>query len=122
MVEVPRGVGEPGARATPVGMKSHRRPRTKVLRVAQIVSGGATVDVRLRDLSTTGMMIEGLPPAYIVGGAAVGIRLGVDPPLRGYIRWEREGRVGIAFATPLPDDHPWLEVARDEAQPHHRSA
>ena len=120
--EVHRLLGEQGARATPVGMKSHRRPRTKVLRVAQIVSGGATVDVRLRDLSTTGMMIEGLPPAYIVGGAAVSVRLGVDPPLRGYIRWEREGRVGIAFATPLPDDHPWLEVARDEAEPHHRSA
>jgi hypothetical protein len=94
----------------------------KVLRIAQILSGDATIDVRIRDLSTTGTMIEGLPPAYIVGGAAVGIRIGGDTPVRGYIRWEREGRVGLAFATPLPEDHPWLDKTQDEGDGRLRSA
>ncbi|WP_294239824.1 EAL domain-containing protein [uncultured Sphingomonas sp.] len=119
--EVHRMLRAHDGRAEPVGLKSNRRPRMKILRTAQILSGSATVDVRIRDLSATGVMVEGLPPAYIVCGAAVGIRLGADRPLRGYIRWEREGRVGIAFATPLFDDHPWLETD-EEQEPRRRSA
>ena len=51
-----------------------------------------------------------------------GIRLGGDAPVRGYIRWEREGRVGLAFATPLPEDHPWLDKAQEEGDARLRSA
>ncbi|MBZ6382571.1 putative bifunctional diguanylate cyclase/phosphodiesterase [Sphingomonas sanguinis] len=118
--EVHRMLRDREGRAEPVGLKSNRRPRMKILRTAQIMSGTATIDVRIRDMSTTGVMIEGLPPAYIVCGAAIGIRLGADRPLRGYIRWEREGRVGIAFATPLAEDHPWLEG--DDSHDHHRQS
>ncbi len=120
--DVPQSMREHGGHAEPVGLKSFRRPRVKILRIAQILSGDATIDVRIRDLSTTGTMIEGLPPAYIVGGAAVGIRIGGDTPVRGYIRWEREGRVGLAFATPLPEDHPWLDKPQDEGDARLRSA
>ncbi|MCT8001401.1 EAL domain-containing protein [Sphingomonas sanguinis] len=116
--EVHRTLGEQDGRAEPVGLKSLRRPRVKILRTAQIQSGSAMIDVRIRDLSNTGTMVEGLPPAYIVCGAAVGVRIGGEKFLRGYIRWEREGRVGIAFAAPLPDDHPWLETG--EAEEHQR--
>jgi hypothetical protein len=115
-------MSEHGGRAEPVGLKSHRRPRLKILRAAQILSDDATIDVRIRDLSATGTMIEGLPPAYIVGGAAVGIRIGASSPIRGYIRWEREGRVGISFATPLPEDHPWLDNAQDAGDSPRQSA
>ncbi|WP_267435418.1 EAL domain-containing protein [Sphingomonas sp. GM_Shp_1] len=117
--EVHRMLGEQGGRAEPVGLKSNRPPRIKILRTAQILSGSLTIDVRIRDLSTTGTMVEGLPPAYIVCGAAVGVCLGTDKPLRGYIRWEREGRVGIAFASPLPEDHPWLETTEAEEPRRH---
>lgn len=110
-------LGTGDARAEPVGLKSLRRARVKMLRTAQIVSGSTILDVRIRDLSPSGMMIEGLPPAYIVCGAAIGLRIGTDKPMRSYIRWEREGRVGIAFATPLPDDHPWLDMAAAEDEP-----
>jgi len=120
-VEVHRMLHDRDGRAEPVGLKSHRRPRMKILRIAQVLSGSAVVDVRIRDLSTTGVMIEGLPPAYIVCGAAIGIRLGADRPLRGYIRWEREGRVGIAFASPLDENHPWLEH-EEEQEPRRQSA
>ncbi|WP_230481143.1 putative bifunctional diguanylate cyclase/phosphodiesterase [Sphingomonas sp. Leaf21] len=108
--EVHRILGELDGRIEPIGLKSNRRPRAKILRAAQVLSGSATIDVRIRDLSSTGTMVEGLPPAYVVCGAAVGMRIGTDKPLRGYIRWEREGRVGIAFANPLPEDHPWLDI------------
>ncbi|WP_314375137.1 EAL domain-containing protein [Sphingomonas paucimobilis] len=117
--EVHQMLGTGDARAEPVGLKSLRRARVKMLRTAQIISGSTILDVRIRDLSPSGMMIEGLPPAYIVCGAAIGLRIGTDKPMRSYIRWEREGRVGIAFATPLPDDHPWLDMAaEDEPQRH----
>lgn len=120
--DVAQSMSEHGGRAEPVGLKSHRRPRLKILRAAQILSDDATIDVRIRDLSATGTMIEGLPPAYIVGGAAVGIRIGASSPIRGYIRWEREGRVGISFATPLPEDHPWLDNAQDAGDSPRQSA
>ncbi|WP_322964260.1 putative bifunctional diguanylate cyclase/phosphodiesterase [Sphingomonas fuzhouensis] len=120
--EVHRTMDEHGGRAQLVGAKTSRPPRVKVLRTAQILSGNATIDVRIRDLSSTGTMIEGLPPAYIVGGAAVALCIGGDAPIRGYIRWERDGRVGIAFATPLPEDHPWLERGQDGREGHRQSA
>ena len=120
--DVAQSMSEHGGRAEPVGLKSHRRPRLKILRAAQILSDDATIDVRIRDLSATGTMIEGLPPAYIVGGAAVGIRIGASSPIRGYIRWEREGRVGISFATPLPEDHPLLDNAQDAGDSPRQSA
>lgn len=111
--DVHRMLRDHDGRAAPVGVKSIRRPRMKILRTAQVQSGGTTIDVRIRDLSTSGVMVEGLPAAHIVCGAAIGIRLGAERSSRGYIRWEREGRVGIAFATPLPEDHPWLDHDED---------
>ncbi|MEJ8631321.1 hypothetical protein P0F65_18925 [Sphingomonas sp. I4] len=65
-VEVHRMLHDRDGRAEPVGLKSHRRPRMKILRTAQVLSGSAVVDVRIRDLSTTGMMIEGCPRLYRV--------------------------------------------------------
>lgn len=120
--DVPQSMREHDGYAAPVGLNSIRRPRVKILRAAQILSDDATIDVRIRDLSTAGVMIEGLPPAYVVGGAAVGIRIGGDAPLRCYIRWEREGRVGLAFATPLSEDHPWLDQGQDGGETQRRSA
>lgn len=122
VAEVHRMLDDGDAHAEPVGLKSMRRTRVKMLRSAQIISGSAVLDVRIRDLSPSGMMIEGLPPAYIVCGAAIGLRVGTDKPLRSYIRWERDGRVGIAFATPLPEDHPWLDMAISDDEPRRQSA
>ncbi|MDZ7280847.1 EAL domain-containing protein [Sphingomonas sanguinis] len=121
-VDVPQSMLEHDGHAEPVGLKSLRPPRVKTLRAAQILSNDATIDVRIRDMSTAGVMIEGLPPAYVVGGAAVGIRIGGDAAIRCYIRWEREGRVGLAFATPLPADHPWLDHGHDDEPSQRRSA
>ncbi|WP_294270064.1 EAL domain-containing protein [uncultured Sphingomonas sp.] len=120
--DVPQSMREHDGHATPVGLKSIRPPRVKILRAAQILSNNATIDVRIRDLSTAGVMIEGLPPAYVIGGAAVGISIGGDTPIRCYIRWEREGRVGLAFATPLPENHPWLDHGQDAGEAQRRSA
>ncbi len=120
--EVHRMLNANGGRAELTGLKATRRPRIKILRIAQILSGSATIDVRIRDLSATGVMIEGLPPAYIVCGAAVSVQISGSKPIRAYIRWEREGRVGLAFATPLPDDHPWLENPASAEEPDRQSA
>ncbi|MGE7207058.1 putative bifunctional diguanylate cyclase/phosphodiesterase [Sphingomonas sp. NPDC019816] len=123
VAEVHRMLGAGDARVAPTGLKSLRPTRVKMLRTAQVISGSATLDVRIRDLSPSGMMIEGLAPAYIVCGAAIGVRIGTGQPLRSYIRWERGGRVGIAFATPLPEDHPWLDTgAGTENEPQRQLA
>ena len=52
----------------------------------------------------------------------MGISIGGDAPIRCYIRWEREGRVGLAFATPLPENHPWLDHGQDAGEAQRRSA
>ncbi len=90
-------LGVQGGLATPSGFKISRAPRTKMLRSARISIGGVAGDIRIRDISSSGAMIDGID----IDGDAVGLEMMIevlaDQMSTARIRWARDGKAGIAF-------------------------
>ena len=86
-----------GGFAMPIGHKVSRAPRTKMLRSAKIAIGDVSGDVRIRDISPGGAMIDGIE----VDGEAIGIDVLIelleDQMFAARIRWARDGKAGIEF-------------------------
>jgi diguanylate cyclase (GGDEF)-like protein len=87
-----------GGKANPVGYKISRSPRTKMLRSARIEVAGETGEVRIRNMSATGAMIDGIE----AGDDAIGIDLLIEllenEMFPAKLRWTKEGKAGIEFA------------------------
>ncbi len=99
------------AQAAPVGHKTSRAPRTKMLRSARMAIGRNEGDVRIRNISTSGAMIDGIA----VDGHAVGldvlIELVEDQMFSARIAWAKDGKAGLQFVEPFNIDrlnHPQL--------------
>ena len=88
----------------PTGFKSSRAPRTRMLRTARCLVGGETGDVRIRNISATGALIDGIE----VDGEAIGMTLSIEVAegqmVEAEVRWARDGRAGIAFLRPIDVD------------------
>ena len=84
--------------ATPSGFKVSRSPRTKMLRSARIAIDGARGDVRIRDISPGGAMIDGLRIDGDPAGIEMQIELLEDQMVTARIRWAKDGKAGIEFA------------------------
>jgi diguanylate cyclase (GGDEF)-like protein len=86
-----------GALAAPVGYKTSRTPRTKMLRSARIAIGSNEGDVRIRNISSGGALIDGID----VGGDAVGldvlIELVEDQMFSARVAWAKDGKAGLQF-------------------------
>ena len=97
-------LAEAGGQATASGHRISRAPRTRMLRSARLQVGGSEGSVRIRDISPTGAMIDGLD----IGGDAVGldvlIELVDDQMLEAQIRWAENGRAGLRFAESIDLD------------------
>ena len=89
---------EHGGKAIAIGHKVSRSPRNSILRAARIAIGDEIGEVRLRNLSTTGVMVDGVDFPAAAVGAAVGIELLDGEFVAATIRWARDGRAGLAFA------------------------
>ena len=89
----------------PMGHKISRAPRHKMLRSARFAIGKANGNVRIRNISITGAMIDGvyLDPRAI--GTEVLIELVENEMTEARIAWASEGRAGIAFAENIDLDH-----------------
>ena len=87
-----------GGLATPIGHKVSRGPRTKMLRSARIAIGDVAGDVRIRDISSGGAMIDGIEIDGEAGGIDVLIELLEDQMFAARIRWAKGGKAGIEFA------------------------
>ena len=87
--------------ATAAGFKTSRAPRVRMLRSARIVIGITIVDVRVRDISTSGAMIEGLMLPGDPTGRAVSIELVENQVVGATVRWSRDGKTGLAFDQPI---------------------
>ncbi len=101
------------------GKRSARRAR--VLLAAKLRTGsGYEIDVRLRDLSQKGALVEGksLPPQ---GSEAVFSRGSITVPAR--VAWTGEGRAGLEFAYPIDESEVLVQLKRtnvDSNQPRFR--
>ena len=86
------------ATAAPVGHKVSRSPRTKVLRSARLAIGSDKGDVRIRDISASGAMIDGMVIGDDATGLDVLIELVEDQMFSARIAWAKDGKVGLQFA------------------------
>ncbi len=96
--DVRRQLGDDGGTATPVGHRISRAQRAKVLRSARLEIGEESGEVRIRDLSATGVMIDGIELPSEAVGIEVRIELVEDEMFTAIIRWVAEGRAGLELA------------------------
>lgn len=97
------------------GITQNRRARrSHVLMAASIEAGGVIVEVKLRNLSPEGALVEAaqLPT---VGSAVVFRKKELN--LAGRVAWINTGRAGIAFDTRLDPEAVMRHVPRSKPQP-----
>ncbi|MDP1028273.1 EAL domain-containing protein [Sphingomonas sp. KR1UV-12] len=87
--------------ARPIGFKVSRAPRTRMLRSARIVARGREGDVRIRDISATGAMIDGTKLDARSVGLDLLIELVEDRMIAAQVRWAQGGRAGLHFAEAI---------------------
>jgi diguanylate cyclase (GGDEF)-like protein len=81
------------------GFDKSRAPRIRMLRSATLICAGRRLNVRVRNVSTTGVQIEIGSPIAI--GTKVSLDLGLSSPLECEVRWSAGGRMGMAFSGPI---------------------
>jgi len=110
-----------GMSAIAHGPRSSRAPRQTMLRKVVLAHGKHKYNGTIRNISTTGAMIEGLwnvPP-----GTEFDVQLSKGYVIKATARWSKEDRMGVEFAVPLElDDNGGVSVVaprarRDPAQP-----
>ncbi|MFS0773562.1 EAL domain-containing protein [Sphingomonas sp. 1P08PE] len=87
--------------AEPIGFRVSRAPRTRMLRSARIVANGRQGDVRIRDISSTGAMIDGTKLDAGSVGIDLLIELVEDRMIAAQVRWAQDGRAGLRFAESI---------------------
>ena len=80
------------------GHKISRRPRSKMLRSARFAIGAHEGDVRIRDISASGAMIDGISIDADTIGREVSIELLEHRMFAARIAWARDGKAGLEFA------------------------
>ena len=83
--------------AIPVGHKTSRAPRHRMLRSARLDLAGETGEVRIRNISVTGVMIDGVDLPQEAIGHAVSLELDDGQSLTATVRWADDGRAGLQF-------------------------
>ena len=96
--DVIRQLAAAGGHATATGYRVSRSPRTTILRQARIEIGDSKGEVRIRNISSTGAMIDGIE----IDGEAIGLDLLIelidDEMFPAKLRWAKDGKAGIEFA------------------------
>jgi hypothetical protein len=73
--------------------------RAAAVASATLSSRGATLSVKVVNLSPSGAMVNCSEIPHI--GETVALQLPGRPPAAGAVCWVRDGRIGIHFAAPL---------------------
>ncbi|PSJ43080.1 EAL domain-containing protein [Allosphingosinicella deserti] len=88
------------AEATPVGLKTSRLSRQKLLRSTRLEVHGRSHSARIRDISTKGLMIDGydLP---LSAGQQLQVDIADNKLVPAVVRWAKDGRAGLEFVDPV---------------------
>ncbi len=87
--------------ATPIGHRVSRAPRSKMLRWATLEVGDVRGDVRIRNMSSSGAMIDGIELPGAIDGTPVQIELTEGRLTAAKMRWAVDGRAGVEFDNPV---------------------
>ncbi|MGN5374775.1 EAL domain-containing protein [Sphingomonas hankookensis] len=90
-----------GGALTPQGPKVERAPRTRMLRSTTIEVNGARRPARIRDLSSTGALIDLVDFDDGAIGSTVRIDTGGGHWVAATVRWAEDGRAGLHFDHPI---------------------
>jgi diguanylate cyclase (GGDEF)-like protein len=104
--------------ATAQGHKSSREPRMTMLRTVTLVHGERRYTGRIRNVSSSGALIEGVHD--VPAGTVFSIEFGGHYRVKGHCRWCREDRMGIEFDAAVSIDR--IRAAEKPAQSVKRSA
>jgi hypothetical protein len=96
--EVHKQLAAAGGHATALGYKVSRAPRNTMLRSATLDLGNAHGEVRIRNISSTGAMIDGIEFPNNPAGIDIQIELLEGQMFAGTLRWAKDGKAGIEFA------------------------
>ena len=91
----------PGRRAIMVGHRNSRPTRHRVLRTARVTMGAESAEVRVRDLSIGGMMIDNVDLPEEAIGHSMEVNLGDGEVITATVRWTKEGRAGLQFSRQI---------------------
>lgn len=97
--ELNEKMGLDGSAADKVGHKTSRAPRLSVLRRAVLHLGGKEYSVRLRNISTSGTMIE--MASYVPPGTTGHIEIQDGPAIAVRLVWWADQRCGLEFAQAI---------------------
>jgi hypothetical protein len=81
----------------PIGHKTSRAPRQRMLRTIRLMLGTESGEVRLRNLSETGAMIDGVDLPDEAIGHPVRVELADGQWSPAVITWIGDGRAGLRF-------------------------
>ena len=93
---------ERGLEATACGPRSARPTRQRMFRKGLLDHNGEKYNATIRNISATGVMVEGLwnvPP-----GTEFEIHMSEGHVVSATARWSKDDRVGVEFAVPLETD------------------
>ena len=93
-----------GGRAVPVGYKTSRANRQRMLRSATLVLGDERGEVRIRNLSTTGAMVDGVELPDQAIGYPVQLEVTAGQFVAATISWVGDGRAGLRFDQAIDMD------------------
>src|SRR5262249_10563218 len=77
------------------GFACIREPRHRLMRRAMTAIDGQTIEVRLRNISSMGALVE--CPQSIAPGAELTIDIVGVGPVRAIVRWAQSGKFGVQF-------------------------
>jgi hypothetical protein len=77
------------------GFACIREPRHRLMRRAMTAIDGETVEVKLRNISSMGALVE--CPIAVAPGIELAIDIVGVGPVRGTVRWAQSGQFGVQF-------------------------
>jgi diguanylate cyclase (GGDEF)-like protein len=96
--EVLKQLAAAGGMATASGYRVSRAPRHSMIRNARIAAGDVEGEIRIRNMSSTGAMIDGIDVDQDAIGLEILIELLEDQMFPARIRWASDGKAGVEFA------------------------
>ena len=78
------------------GFACTREARHRLMRRAMTAIDGSTIEVKLRNISSMGAMVE--CPLAVAPGTELAIDIVGVGPVRGVVRWAQSGKFGVQFA------------------------
>jgi diguanylate cyclase (GGDEF)-like protein len=84
--------------ATASGYRVSRSPRQSMIRNARIAAGDVEGEIRIRNMSATGAMIDGIDVSEDAIGIEILIELLEDQMFPAKVKWAADGKAGLEFA------------------------